>query len=71
MYVCMYNSGDCRDGNGTLGRCVAGAINNYTTQLLTYGNKGSDSQCKQTHSSETTTTLLIYTAIFLPWLTFF
>lgn len=44
----MYNSGDCRDGNGTLGRCVAGAINNYTTQLLSYGNKDSDSQCKQT-----------------------
>lgn len=39
-------AGDCRDENGILGRCVAGAINNYTTQLLSYGNRAADSQCK-------------------------
>ena len=33
--------GDCKDEDGK-GRCVAGAINNYTTQLLTYKN---DPQC--------------------------
>ncbi|KAH7516518.1 endonuclease 2 [Ziziphus jujuba] len=27
---------DCKDEDGLKGRCVAGAINNYTTQLLTY-----------------------------------
>ncbi|KAH7840846.1 hypothetical protein Vadar_022471 [Vaccinium darrowii] len=33
----QYNR-DCKDENGVMDRCVAGAINNYTTQLLTYGN---------------------------------
>ncbi|KAM3269561.1 endonuclease 2 [Capsicum chacoense] len=33
--------GDCKDEDGVADRCVAGAINNYTNQLLTY-NKGSD-----------------------------
>ncbi|XVF84774.1 hypothetical protein PTKIN_Ptkin17bG0065600 [Pterospermum kingtungense] len=27
---------DCKDEDGELGRCVAGAINNYTSQLLSY-----------------------------------
>jgi hypothetical protein len=34
-------SGDCKDEEGVTGRCVAGAINNYTSQLLTYGKSGS------------------------------
>ncbi|KAJ6771991.1 ENDONUCLEASE 2 [Salix koriyanagi] len=39
--VCNYKyTRDCEDDNGEKGRCVAGAINNYTTQLLTY-NSGS------------------------------
>ena len=29
-------AGDCHDSSGTIGRCVAGAINNYTSQLTTY-----------------------------------
>ncbi|KAL2324099.1 hypothetical protein Fmac_023157 [Flemingia macrophylla] len=32
----QYNR-DCMDENGEKGRCVVGAINNYTTQLLDYG----------------------------------
>ncbi|KAJ7954110.1 Endonuclease [Quillaja saponaria] len=36
--LCNYQyERDCKDGNGEKGRCVAGAINNYTTQLLNYG----------------------------------
>jgi hypothetical protein len=30
--------------DGVKGRCVVGAINNYTTQLLDYGK---DTQCKK------------------------
>ncbi|KAH6763032.1 endonuclease 2 [Perilla frutescens var. hirtella] len=30
---------DCKDSNGVKGNCLAGAINNYTTELLTYPNK--------------------------------
>ncbi|XP_019160304.1 PREDICTED: endonuclease 2 isoform X2 [Ipomoea nil] len=33
---------DCKDEDGEVGRCVAGAINNYTTQLVSYVN-GNDS----------------------------
>ncbi|KAA8532699.1 hypothetical protein F0562_032732 [Nyssa sinensis] len=33
----LYNR-DCKDENGVKGRCVAGAINNYTNQLFSYGN---------------------------------
>ncbi|RZC58067.1 hypothetical protein C5167_005370 [Papaver somniferum] len=29
-------TGDCKDEDGEKGRCVAGAINNYTDQLLSY-----------------------------------
>lgn len=29
---------DCKDEDGVKDRCVAGAINNYTSQLLTYNN---------------------------------
>lgn len=36
--------GDCKDEDGIKDRCVAGAINNYTTQLLSY--RDSSSTCK-------------------------
>lgn len=35
--LCKYQyTRDCKDDNGEKGRCVAGAINNYTSQLLGY-----------------------------------
>ncbi|XP_058182734.1 endonuclease 2-like [Rhododendron vialii] len=37
----QYNR-DCKDEDGVMDRCVAGAINNYTSQLLTYGNAPSE-----------------------------
>ncbi|KAM7484577.1 hypothetical protein LguiA_000586 [Lonicera macranthoides] len=40
--LCSYQyTRDCKDESGVEARCVAGAINNYTTQLLTYGNSAS------------------------------
>ncbi|XP_052200025.1 endonuclease 2 [Diospyros lotus] len=40
--LCSYQyNRDCKDENGEKDRCVAGAINNYTTQLLGYGNAAS------------------------------
>jgi len=36
-------SGDCKDQDGGKGRCVVGAIKNYTDQLLDYGK---NTQCK-------------------------
>ncbi|XP_024023254.1 endonuclease 2 [Morus notabilis] len=37
--LCTYQyDRDCKDENNTRGRCVAGAIRNYTTQLLTYNS---------------------------------
>lgn len=40
------SQGDCKDEDGVKGRCVAGAIYNYTTQLLTYNTAASSqSQC--------------------------
>ncbi|XP_057477406.1 endonuclease 2 isoform X1 [Actinidia eriantha] len=40
--LCTYQyTRDCKDGNGVKDRCVAGAINNYTSQLLTYGSAAS------------------------------
>ncbi|KAF7827807.1 endonuclease 2 [Senna tora] len=37
--LCSYEySRDCKDENGVNGRCVAGAINNYTNQLQSYGS---------------------------------
>ncbi|KAI4357808.1 hypothetical protein L6164_001732 [Bauhinia variegata] len=36
--LCSYQyNRDCKDENGVQGRCVTGAINNYTSQLLSYG----------------------------------
>ncbi|KAM7270573.1 hypothetical protein ACFE04_029787 [Oxalis oulophora] len=44
--VCNYDyTRDCKNDNGEEGMCVAGAINNYTSQLLTFGsNKKSESE---------------------------
>ncbi|KAL8470674.1 hypothetical protein ACS0TY_033297 [Phlomoides rotata] len=40
--LCTYQyNRDCKDEEGAPGRCVAGAINNYTDQLLSYGNTAS------------------------------
>lgn len=40
--LCTYSyDRDCKDEDGVKGRCVAGAINNYTSQLLTYGRSSS------------------------------
>lgn len=40
--LCTYQyERDCKDQNGEKGRCVAGAINNYTTQLLNHGTDNS------------------------------
>ncbi|CAL1392555.1 unnamed protein product [Linum trigynum] len=37
--LCTYSyNRDCKDENGEKGRCVDGAIQNYTTQLLTYNS---------------------------------
>lgn len=38
------SSGDCKDEDGVEGRCVAGAINNYTSQLLAY-RRSSPTEC--------------------------
>lgn len=46
--LCNYSyDRDCKDEDGVKGRCVAGAINNYTSQLLTYRGRGRSSapQC--------------------------
>ncbi|KAI3720048.1 hypothetical protein L6452_20955 [Arctium lappa] len=40
--LCTYQyNRDCKDEDGTMGRCVAGAIKNYTTQLQDYGKQTS------------------------------
>ncbi|KAI3731606.1 hypothetical protein L1987_62795 [Smallanthus sonchifolius] len=40
--LCTYQyQRDCKDEDGVKGRCVAGAIMNYTTQLLDYGKQES------------------------------
>ncbi|KAK8625467.1 hypothetical protein V6N13_090339 [Hibiscus sabdariffa] len=41
---------DCKDDDGVTGRCVAGAINNYTSQLLTYNSASNQSQYNLTES---------------------
>uniref|UniRef100_A0A5B7BDJ9 Aspergillus nuclease S1 n=1 Tax=Davidia involucrata TaxID=16924 RepID=A0A5B7BDJ9_DAVIN len=41
-HLCTYQyNRDCKDENGVKDRCVAGAINNYTSQLLSYGSTAS------------------------------
>ncbi|XP_010916399.1 endonuclease 2-like [Elaeis guineensis] len=49
--VCNYNyDRDCKDSKGVKGRCVSGAITNYTNQLLTYGNSSADSSYNLTEA---------------------
>ncbi|KAK9934731.1 hypothetical protein M0R45_021865 [Rubus argutus] len=49
--LCTYQyDRDCKDENGDKGRCVAGAINNYTTQLLTYSSASSKSEYNLTEA---------------------
>ncbi|GER32783.1 endonuclease 2 [Striga asiatica] len=49
--LCTYQyKRDCKDGDGIADMCVAGAINNYTTQLLSYGNSTSASQYNLTEA---------------------
>ncbi|KAL1295907.1 hypothetical protein HN51_056725 [Arachis hypogaea] len=45
----QYNR-DCKDQNGEKGRCVVGAINNYTNQLLSYGRNKVHSQYNLTQA---------------------
>ncbi|KAE8720735.1 Endonuclease 2 [Hibiscus syriacus] len=48
---CSYQyTRDCKDEDGAAGRCVAGAINNYTSQLLTYNSASNESQYNLTES---------------------
>ncbi|XXG83750.1 hypothetical protein AAC387_Pa10g1436 [Persea americana] len=49
--TCTYEyARDCKDESGEKGFCVAGAINNYTNQLLTYGNSSSKNQYNLTQA---------------------
>ncbi|MBA0607709.1 hypothetical protein Godav_019975 [Gossypium davidsonii] len=44
--TCSYQyKRDCKDEDGEAGRCVAGAINNYTSQLLTYNSAADKAEC--------------------------
>ncbi|KAI9077418.1 hypothetical protein K1719_040621 [Acacia pycnantha] len=48
--LCNYQyNRDCKDEDGLTGRCVAGSINNYTNQLLSYGSN-SDSKYNLTQA---------------------
>ncbi|GFP84664.1 endonuclease 2 [Phtheirospermum japonicum] len=49
--LCTYQyKRDCKDEAGVEDRCVAGAINNYTTQLLSYANTSSAPQYNLTEA---------------------
>lgn len=49
--LCTYQyKRDCKDEDGTPDRCVAGAINNYTSQLLTYGTDSVKSEYNLTEA---------------------
>lgn len=51
--VCSYSyDRDCKDEEGVKGRCVAGAINNYTSQLLTYGSSSPSPSSKSSSSGQ-------------------
>lgn len=39
--------GDCHDPRGAMGMCVAGAIRNFTMQLLHFREGTSDRRCKE------------------------
>ena len=45
MYLSMMNLGDCHDPKGLEDMCVAGAVRNYTTQLMHYREGSSDRRC--------------------------
>ncbi|KAK9276290.1 hypothetical protein L1049_005821 [Liquidambar formosana] len=49
--LCNYQyNRDCKDENGLKDRCVAGAINNYTSQLLSYGSASAESEYNLTEA---------------------
>ncbi|KAF3431883.1 hypothetical protein FNV43_RR26619 [Rhamnella rubrinervis] len=49
--LCTYQyERDCKDEDGLKGRCVAGAINNYTAQLLTYNSASSQAEYNLTEA---------------------
>ena len=47
LFVFWYLQGDCEDDDGVKDRCVAGAINNYTSQLLAYKNNAISARSKE------------------------
>ncbi|KAH9746796.1 Endonuclease 2 [Citrus sinensis] len=58
--LCTYQyNRDCKDEDGVKGRCVAGAINNYTTQLLSYNSASSS------HSEYNLTEALLFLSHFI------
>ncbi|XP_074587712.1 endonuclease 2-like [Curcuma longa] len=49
--LCTYNyNRDCKDEEGVRGRCVSGAITNYTNQLLTYRSSADEPQYNLTEA---------------------
>ncbi|XP_021298857.1 endonuclease 2 [Herrania umbratica] len=49
--TCTYQyQRDCKDEEGEKGRCVAGAINNYTSQLLSYNSAASRAEYNLTEA---------------------
>ncbi|KAL6848251.1 hypothetical protein ACP4OV_022379 [Aristida adscensionis] len=57
--LCTYSyDRDCKDEDGVKGRCVAGAINNYTSQLLTYGGSSYSSSSSLSSQYNLTQALL-------------
>nr|CAD1842351.1 unnamed protein product [Ananas comosus var. bracteatus] len=49
--LCTYSyDRDCKDDSGEAGRCVSGAIKNYTSQLLTYGKSATQNQYNLTEA---------------------
>uniref|UniRef100_A0A7N0UFF3 Aspergillus nuclease S1 n=1 Tax=Kalanchoe fedtschenkoi TaxID=63787 RepID=A0A7N0UFF3_KALFE len=50
-HLCSFKySRDCKDADGVADRCVAGAVNNYTSQLLGHGRGASESDYNQTEA---------------------
>ncbi|CAH9113059.1 unnamed protein product [Cuscuta epithymum] len=57
-HLCSYRyNRDCKDEGGEMDRCVAGAINNYTSQLVNYAHGD--------HSSYNATQALLFLSHFL------
>lgn len=46
----LCETGDCHDPHGVEGMCVAGAIQNFTLQLLHYREGTADRRCKESNS---------------------